>query len=237
MTEFAINVSISGTTGYAPFELNGGYMPSMIHEICSDSTIAKGVKEFAHQALLNLANAHDAIIETRVFQTHHTNSRQSGEPKIAQGDLVFLSTQDLNILKGRARKLCPKFIGPYRVLEALPQTSDYTLELPDALRKRRIHPKFHVNLLRPYHASDDTLFPNRVQPQPYDFSAPDDQEWFIQEITAHRWVDGRCLELEVRWSLGDSTWEPLQQCKELMALDAYLELQGMQCPAQLAKRH
>ena len=33
MTEFAINTSISTTTGYAPFDLNGGHMPSMIKEI------------------------------------------------------------------------------------------------------------------------------------------------------------------------------------------------------------
>jgi hypothetical protein len=30
MTEFAINASISKTTGYAPFELNGRYMPAML---------------------------------------------------------------------------------------------------------------------------------------------------------------------------------------------------------------
>jgi hypothetical protein len=32
LTEFAINASISRVTRYAPFELNGGYMPSMIKE-------------------------------------------------------------------------------------------------------------------------------------------------------------------------------------------------------------
>jgi uncharacterized protein (UPF0147 family) len=37
-------------------------MPSMIHEICSDNVIPKGIKEFAKQALQNLADAHDAII-------------------------------------------------------------------------------------------------------------------------------------------------------------------------------
>ncbi len=30
LTEFAINASISNTTKYAPFELNGGYLPSML---------------------------------------------------------------------------------------------------------------------------------------------------------------------------------------------------------------
>jgi hypothetical protein len=33
IVEFAINSSISESTGYAPFELSGGYMPSMIKEM------------------------------------------------------------------------------------------------------------------------------------------------------------------------------------------------------------
>jgi hypothetical protein len=63
LTEFAINVSISGTTKYAPFELNSGYIPSMIREIRSDDIIPKGIKEFARQALQNLADTHNAIIK------------------------------------------------------------------------------------------------------------------------------------------------------------------------------
>jgi hypothetical protein len=63
MVEFAINSSISESTGYAPFELSGGYMPSMIKEIRTDETFALGVRSFAAMALENLADAHDAIIE------------------------------------------------------------------------------------------------------------------------------------------------------------------------------
>ena len=66
MTEFAINASISTTTKYAPFELNGGYMPSMIKELRMDEAIPKGIKAFVDQALQNLAEAHDTIIEARV---------------------------------------------------------------------------------------------------------------------------------------------------------------------------
>jgi hypothetical protein len=69
LTEFAINVSVSHVTQYAPFELNRGYMPSMIREIHADGTISQGIKAFANQALQNLADAHGMIIETRVFQT------------------------------------------------------------------------------------------------------------------------------------------------------------------------
>jgi hypothetical protein len=63
MVEFAINSSVSESTGYAPFELSRGYMPSMIKEIQTDESFTSGVRSFAATALENLADAHDAIIE------------------------------------------------------------------------------------------------------------------------------------------------------------------------------
>ena len=100
LTEFAINTSISATTGYALFELNRGHMPSMIREICSDEVILREIKDFASQALHNLANAHDIIIELHVFQAKNTNTKCSDKPKIKAGDLVYLSTRYLNLFKG-----------------------------------------------------------------------------------------------------------------------------------------
>jgi len=76
LTEFAINASITEMTRFAPFELNGGYMPSMMKEIRSDEAIPRGIKLFAETALQNLTDTHDAIIEACVFQTSHTNARR-----------------------------------------------------------------------------------------------------------------------------------------------------------------
>ncbi|KAG6808101.1 hypothetical protein H0H92_005383 [Tricholoma furcatifolium] len=200
LTEFTINTSISETTKFAPFELNGGYMPSMIKEICNDSVIPNGIRNFACQALINLAAAHDSIIEA----------------------LVYLSTENLNLPKGRARKLCPKWVEPYKIETAQPEVSKYTLELPQALRERQLFLSFRVSKLRPYHATDDTMFPNHVTPEPYDFGAADDQEWFVDEIIGHRWNTDNQLEFE--------------NCRELEALDRYLELQGVKHPAGLSKK-
>ncbi|KAF8226823.1 hypothetical protein L208DRAFT_1498065, partial [Tricholoma matsutake] len=86
---------------------------------------------------------------------------------------------------GRACKLCPKFIGLYKILEANPKTSTSTLELPTALQARQIVPSFHVSLLQPYHANNDTMFPNRVQLELYNFGMPDDQEWFVEDLIGH----------------------------------------------------
>ena len=67
----------------------------------------------------------------------------------------------------------------------------------------------------------------------YDFGAADEPEWFIDKILAHRWVDTTGLELQVCWTLGDVTWEPLASCKELAALDEYLELHRVSRPRDL----
>jgi hypothetical protein len=116
---------------------------------------------------------------------------------------VYLSTKNLNLPKGRARKLCLKYmyVGPYKVIKADPASLMYTLELPVALQERRIISKFHVSLLKPYIVSSDTMFLNRLHPEPYNFGAPDDQEWFIDKITGHQWHRGsrlQNLKFEVR---------------------------------------
>ncbi|KAJ7780292.1 hypothetical protein DFH07DRAFT_765572 [Mycena maculata] len=85
--------------------------------------------------------------------------------------------------------------------------STYTLELSTELKNRHIHPTFHSSLLRPHQANDETIFPSREANRFYDFSMPDDPEWFIDEIIAHRWVGPRSVEFHVKWTAGDFTWE------------------------------
>jgi len=148
MMEFAINASISKSTGFAPFELDSVYMPTMICQLPELNTAPLGMRTFAQQVLRNIAAVHEAIIVSRVFQQHYANAHSHQEPTIKQGDLVYLATKNLSLPKGRASKLVPKYVGPYKVLQAYPETSNYTLELPSELVKRQVHPKFHVSLLR-----------------------------------------------------------------------------------------
>jgi hypothetical protein len=99
--------------------------------------------------------------------------------------MVYVSTKNLAMPKGHAGKLLPQYVGPYKVLQALPDRSNYELELPTELQCWHLHQCFHVSLLRPHHVNDNALFPNRCYPDPYDFGAPDDAEWYIEEIMAH----------------------------------------------------
>ena len=101
MVEFAINSSVNATTGYAPFKLNYRYMPQSEQHISTDTTF-KGVKQFTQQALWNLMDAHDTILEHRIGQMHYSNKHCQPGIKYQINDLVYLSTKNITLPKHRA---------------------------------------------------------------------------------------------------------------------------------------
>ena len=224
MVEFAINSMENKSTGYTPFELNYGYIPTLRGLVDRVPTLFKpGVRHYAEKAQSHLLAAHDAIIAARVNQTHQANKHRRQEPDYQIGDRVWLSTEYLAMPKGRVRKLMPKFIGPFKVLKADRRTSNYQLELPDEMKSRHILNRFHADRLRPCLENDEKLFPGREAKYFYDYRTPEDEEWYVDAIIGHAW-QGRKIKFHVKWSLGDTTWEPYEHCKDLIALDEYLAL-------------
>jgi hypothetical protein len=224
MVEFALNSAISSSSGFAPFELNYGYSPSVNPGMTPKPSMVPGVKHFVTCALQNLADAHDTIIESHMCQTHQANHCRCKDDTFTVGDLVYVSSADLLLPKGHAVKLLPKYIGPFKVIDAQSSTSNYHVELLAQLQVRNLHDRFHQSKLCPYQANDDVLFPHQEAHRFYDFGTPDDQEWLVEEILAHKW-EGNQLLFQIHWNLGDTTWEPLESCEALQALDEYLHLQ------------
>jgi len=235
LIKFVINSSIGNAMGLAPFEINYRYMPIMMREMREMEKTPPGVQAFAQNALNNMTLAHNVLIEDRIFQQQHTNKRWHNDPKIKINNFIYLSTKNSAMPKGRASKLVPKYVGPYKVMKALSLTSNYELELPLELVNGQIHNRFHVSLLRPHCPNDNPLFPNRKKAQPYNFSVPEGSEWYVNEIISHHWK-GRNVELLVKWNLGDSTWEPLSNCNELEALNNYLMLINVKDWQELPKQ-
>ena len=240
LVEFAVNSSRNASTGFAPFELTYGYLPSMIREV-RDEAVMPGVRDFAERALNNMLEAHDALIASRVVQTHYANQRRRSEnpdetePDFAVGKLAYLATANLSMPKGRARKLMPKFIGPYKIVEAHPASSTYTLDLPPDLKRRRIHPRFHVSRLRRHEPNDDEVFPHREAHVFYDFGDDPEREYLVDDIVAHEW-DGGSVRFLVQWTSGDTSWEPWSTVKELEAVSNYFDLVGVSHWRSLPRR-
>ena len=128
---------------------------------------------------------------------HYSNKCHKPGVKYQINDLVYLSTKNLALPKHRAQKLMPKFIGPYKILKAMDNSSNITLELPQEFKDRKFNPMFHTNLVRPYIKNNDILFPKRDTKVYYDFGNDKDQEWLIEEILAHKWTNND-LELQVK---------------------------------------
>jgi hypothetical protein len=87
MAEFAINSSHNKSTGFAPFEVNYGYLPTLQGLL---DTIPDNVKPsiwaYADKAREHLRQAHNSIIASRVFQTYYANRSQWEEPPLQAKD-------------------------------------------------------------------------------------------------------------------------------------------------------
>lgn len=229
--EFAINLARSESTGYSPFFLNTGRMPrSMIWDNAREEEYP-GVRTYAQKVKHAIISAHDSIITARVKQTRLANKKRRPSP-FEEKDLVYVSTKNMSLPKGLARKLIPKFIGPYVITKDYGNNS-YQLELPANLKRRGIHNIFHSSLLRIHEPNDDRLFPGRLDSQIAELEDREG-EWAIDRIVAHA-GSGENAIFETLWKSGDRTWVPYSAIPKLGVVAEYLELQGVNRIADLAQ--
>jgi len=75
--------------------------------------------------------------------------------KFQEGDEVWLKIKNFQLPKGLSHKFLGPYAGPFKVLEKK-LFDTYKLEVPKNLR---VHPTFHVSLLKPI--ARDASTPNR----------------------------------------------------------------------------
>ena len=229
--EFAMNSARSSTTGFTPFYLNYGRNPSPM--IWKGEEVYPGVRQFTENIKDAIMCAHDVIITSRVQHTVQANRKWL--PATYQGDLVYLSTKNISMPKGRARKLAPKYLGPFPITKVLKEGATYQLGLSDELIKRGVNRAFHASLLRPHVPNDDRRFPGRMPCQIPGFGEKP-EEWIVDSILSHH---GKGLESEfqVLWKAGDKTWAPYREVAHLNALDRYCELMGVKNVFELSSNY
>ena len=230
--EFAINSARSESTSYTPFFLNTGRMPKSMIWDSARSDEYPSVRTFALERKLALISAHDSILAARVKQMRNTNRKRQLAP-FKENDLVYLSTKNITFPKGLARKLVPKFIGPYKILKDFKNQS-FLIDLPSHLKQRGVHNVFHAALLRIHVPNDDQLFPGRMDTQLSPVAGQSEGEWAIEKILAHSGSAENAL-FQVQWKAGDITWLPYYQIAHLNALPVYLDLLGVEDISKLPK--
>jgi hypothetical protein len=179
--EFVLNSARSESTGFAPFFLNTGRMPRSMIWNAGGAGEYPGVRVFAQKVKDSIMTAHDSTLAARVKQTRFANRQRRPTPFI-EGGPVYISTKNLPLPKGRARKLFPKYIGPYPIEKSFGNDS-FRVQLPPELSWRGVHPVYHASLLRIHVPSDDRLFPGRLTPQVANLDL-DPKEWQVDRITS-----------------------------------------------------
>jgi hypothetical protein len=122
----------------------------------------------------------------------------------------------------RVAKFMPRFDGPYVVVDAHPQFSVYTLDLPNA---PDVFPTFHASELKRFVPNDPALFPSRDHARPGHILTPAGvEEYTIEEIIDER-RRGRGMQYLVCWQgygLEEDRWLPRRELNDCQALDNWL---------------
>lgn len=232
---FHIMNSVNSSTGFSPFQLHLGRSPRVLPPITEEkeSQVTTVPEEQRAVTLLSqlkhdLMEAQDNLLAAKASQATHVNKSRAPTITFKIGDRVLLATKHRRreyIQKGdkRVAKFMPRYDGPYLVLDTHPETSTYTLDLPNS---PNIFPTFHISQLRPYHQNDADLFPSREQPRPGPVVTEDGQhENFIERIVDERKV-GRGKKYLVRWvgfGEADDEWLSWRDVEDCEALDVWEE--------------
>ena len=171
------------------------------------------VEDFATQMANLLRIATDNLTKAQEQQSRYANQKRR-EETFAVGNMVLLSAAHINLASQSRRpsvKLQPKYLGPYEITKTISPVA-YQLNLPDDLR---IHPVFHVSLLKRYTPNDSETFPGRNIPPPPPITVNDQLEYEVERLLDKRTRKfGRHQRIEylVKWKgypEYDATWEPI----------------------------
>ena len=177
--EFCINNAVNVSTGVSPFRALMGYDPELYARIEGDA-IQVGVPA-VNERLEKLSNLRARLEQhaKRASESQAKYYNQQHTPRqYKRGDLVMLSTRNLKFQF--PKKLAPKFVGPFRVLDVIGSQA-YRLALPE--KYERIHNVFHVSLLEPWNprSSDNS---EDLLPMPDLEDEPD--EWEVEDIVGDK---------------------------------------------------
>ena len=189
--EFAINNQHSEATGMSPFQVIYGFNPSDLFdrklglrpELMEPGPVIKGqartwtVRQKHEDMTRRVQLATRNLLKAQQIMKQ-AYDKGKADLTFKKGDMVLLSTKNLDLVLEGAKKLGPRFIGPFKVTKVVNRNA-YELDMPG---RYKVHNVFHVSLLKPY--------PTNVRgtPPPEPVLVEGEEEWLVEAIVKHRVV-------------------------------------------------
>ena len=211
LAEFAYNNAQHASTKVSPFYANYGYHPRCTLKVLHNND--QSTNPAAENLIEKLKIIHTELRKT--LETAQTRYKEQYDvqvktnPPFKVGDLVWLSRKNITTTRP-AQKLDYRQLGPYKILKIVGESQlAFKLELPPQMK---IHPVFHISLLRPYRAN---TIPGRHQPPPPPIEIDGYNEWIVKEILDSR-IRYRKLEYFIDWEgylPSERTWQSVSDVK------------------------
>ena len=144
-----LNSLASSSSGLTPSNCVLGFQPPFL-SFDSEPSNVLAVDKWKNRSQQTWEEAHIRLQRAVRHMKTQTDQRRSATPQFQVGQRVWVSTRGLK-LKLPSKKLNPRFIGPFKILQQIPPVS-YRLELPS---QYHIAPTFHVSLSKSISSSPD----------------------------------------------------------------------------------
>jgi hypothetical protein len=146
LAEFAINNILNESLKITPFFANYGYHPRFGFEfiIFKNRLAAKNAKELVLKMKIVHKYLKSKICITQARHKKYANRKRKPAYRFYISQKVWLNFRNIKIARSQ-KKLDWKNLGSWPITKVISPYA-YRLELPPSMK---IHPIFHVNLLRP----------------------------------------------------------------------------------------
>jgi hypothetical protein len=184
LAEFAYNNRIHASTRKTPFEVDAGQHPRMGIEP-QRATRVEATEKFVERMKNVREETQSALQQAREDMAHFHNIHRGKPTTFEVGDKVWLDSRNIRT-KRPMKKLDDRWFGPFPIIEVVSNNA-YKLKLTRTFS--RVHPVFHVTLLRK--AEEDTITerPQLTHPEP-EIDEQGELAYEVEEVLDSRHFQG-----------------------------------------------
>jgi hypothetical protein len=158
------------------------------------------VIDFMTQIQQSMSIVKDYHVFAKTRQSTQSNLSRQKKPEYKVEDQVYLNTVKLRLeikQKSQSTKLYPRYIGSFKILSAISQTSIYKLDLST---QYKIHLIFHARRLKSFTFNDLNLFSDREPSRPAMLYSDEEEEVYeVESIVDHEVLRSDKKKYLVHW--------------------------------------